>query len=186
MHIHLTLNPSTQQYDLVTLTIWMPRESSSGLLRSLKAKRSVFSQSIEILWRYWSASVSHTCTKKHINTRIISTVELNLQEKWSKYQDRFSNNFPYWVMNRFLVYHPQYSQVSFSCSTCVKGRLFTVSSGTKTRLHCSSPLTRWKQSLPFPPLPPPERQSHDERWMEHCRQSASAYCSCSLDKAVSL
>lgn len=39
----------------------MPRESSSGLLRSLKAKRSVFSQSMEMLWRYWSASVSQTC-----------------------------------------------------------------------------------------------------------------------------
>lgn len=44
----------------------MPRESSSGLLRSLKANRSVFSQSMEMLWRYWSASVSHTCAETRV------------------------------------------------------------------------------------------------------------------------
>lgn len=63
------LPPRHIKYDRVTLTIWMPRESSSGLLRSLKAKRSVFSQSMEILWRYWSASVNHTCRGNKSNSK---------------------------------------------------------------------------------------------------------------------
>lgn len=49
---------------IYTFTIWIPKVSSSGLLRSLKANLMVFSQSMEMLWRYWSARVSHTYTKK--------------------------------------------------------------------------------------------------------------------------
>lgn len=65
-HIHLIPKPPpTSEHNVITLTIWMPRESSSGLLRSLKAKRSVLSQSMEILWRYWSANVSQTCRESN-------------------------------------------------------------------------------------------------------------------------
>lgn len=61
----------------LTLTIWIPRESSSGLLRSLKAKRSVFSQSMEMLWRYWSASVSQTCRHSQQTPSVSSEISLS-------------------------------------------------------------------------------------------------------------
>lgn len=64
----------------VTLTIWMPSESSSGLLRSLKAKRSVLSQSMEMLWRYWSASVSQTCRRMRHHGKT--------PQKWSRRSSR--------------------------------------------------------------------------------------------------
>ena len=59
---------SVKGFEKLTLTIWRPNSSSSGLLHSLKHVRSALFQSTPLLVRYLSASVNHNFLRNSVGT----------------------------------------------------------------------------------------------------------------------